>query len=154
MDGASNGATLNAAASKSMGDSGVGIQGTGEAGREQRRGPKVLLEGAPLKAASRQEGREGPLGLPRMSVSWRVSSMMGALGGSRMNGEGDWWVLDGLGVSKTAELKVSVEKIVGGPRGEGIEHGASSKGSSSDRGDKREGLARYWDSGDASKSRR
>ncbi len=154
MDGASNGATLKAAASKSMGDSEVGIQGTGEAGRERRGGPKVLLEGAPLKAASRQEGREGSLGLPKMLVSWWVSSMMGALGGSRMNVEGDWRVLDGLGVSKIAESKVSTERIVGGPRGEGIECRASSKGSSSDRGDRREGLAGYWDTGDASESRR
>ncbi len=69
VDGASNGATLKAAASKSMGESGVGTRGTGEAGREWRGGPKVLLEGAPLKAASRQEGRDEPLGLPRMSVS-------------------------------------------------------------------------------------
>jgi len=51
------------------GESGVGTWGTGEAGRERRGGPKVLLEGAPLKAASRQEGREGLLGLPKMSVS-------------------------------------------------------------------------------------
>ncbi len=71
-----------------------------------------------------------------------------------MKGDGTWRVLDGLGVSKTAESKVSAEKIVGGPRGEGIECGASSKGSSSNRGDKREGLAGYWDTGDASKSRR
>ncbi len=111
----------------------------------------MLLEGAPLKAASCQEGREGPIGLPRMSVIWRVSSMMG---GPRTKGEGDWRVLDGLGTSKTSESKVSATKIVGDPGGEGIEHGASRRGSSSDRGDKREGLAGYWDSGDASESRK
>ena len=94
MDGASNGATLKAAASKSMGESGVGTRGTGEAGREWRGGPKVLLEGAPLKAASRPERREGSLGLPRISVSWWVSSMTGALGGSVMKVERGWKVLD------------------------------------------------------------
>src|SRR6267378_5710682 len=127
-----------------MGDSGVGIQGTGKAGREWRGGPKVLLEGAPLKAASCQKGREGSLGLPKMSVSWKVSSMMG---GPRTKGEGDWGVLDGLGISKISESKVSATKIVGDSRGEGIECGASRRGSSSDRGDKREGLAGYWDTG-------
>ena len=76
------------------------------------------------------------------------------MGGPRAKGEGDWRVLDGLGISKTSELKVSAKKIVGDPRGEGIERGAPRRGSSSDRGDKREGLAGYWDSGDASKSGR
>jgi len=59
-----------------MGESGVGIRGTGEAGREQVKGPNVLLEGVPLKAASHQGGRRGPIKLPRMSVIWRASSMM------------------------------------------------------------------------------
>jgi len=93
-DGASNRATLKAAVLKLMGDSGVGTRGTGEGGREQRGGPKVLLEGAPLKAASRPERREGSLGLPRISVSWWVSSMTGALGGSVMKVERGWKVLD------------------------------------------------------------
>ncbi len=66
MEGASCEATLSAAASKLMGDSGVGIQGIGEAGREWIGGPKVLLEGVPLKAASCQEGRVGLIGLPRI----------------------------------------------------------------------------------------
>src|SRR6266404_6363822 len=74
-------------------DEGVSVDGS-EGGREQRGGPKVLLEGVPLKAALCQEGREGSLGLPRISVSWRVSSMTGALGGSVMKVEGDWKVLD------------------------------------------------------------
>jgi len=55
-------------------DGGVwsGVRRTGEVGSERERGPKVLLEGegAPLKAATRQGGREGPTrGLPRMSRS-------------------------------------------------------------------------------------
>jgi len=34
------------------GESGVGVRRTGEVGSEREEGPKVLLEGAPLKAAS------------------------------------------------------------------------------------------------------
>ena len=79
--------------------------------------------------------------------------MMGALGGSRMNVDKGWRVLDGLGTSKTSESKVSTTRIVGDPRGEGRERGASRRGSSSDRGDKREGLSGYWDTRDASESR-
>ncbi len=46
------------------------VRGTGEVGSEWEEGLKVLLEGVPLKAASRQGGREGPMrGLPRMSIS-------------------------------------------------------------------------------------
>ena len=76
------------------------------------------------------------------------------MGGPRTKGEGEWRVLDGLGISKTSKLKVSALKIVGGPEGEGIEHRASRRESSSDRGDKREGLAGYCSSRDASKSRK
>jgi len=79
--------------------------------------------------------------------------MTGALGGSVMKVDNGWRVLDGLGTSKTSKLKVSATRIVGDPRGEGIEREASGKGSSSDRGDRREGLAGYWDTGDASESR-
>jgi len=43
------------------GESGVGVRRTGEVGSEWEEGPKVLLEGAPLKAASRQGGRVGPI---------------------------------------------------------------------------------------------
>ena len=65
-----------------------------------------------------------------------------------------WRVLDGLGTSKTSESKSSATRIVGDARGEGRECRASRRGSSSDRGDKREGLAGYCGSRDASKSRK
>src|SRR6267378_1747329 len=62
--------TRRSAASSLMGESGVGVRRTGEVGSEREERPKVLLEGAPLKAASRQGGRVGPTrGLPRMSRS-------------------------------------------------------------------------------------
>jgi len=44
--------------------------------------------------------------------------------------------------------------MVGDPGGEGIVCKVSRGGSSSDKGNKREGLARFWDTGDASESRR
>ena len=71
-----------------------------------------------------------------------------------MNVDKGWRVLDGLGTLKTSESKSFATRIVGDARGEGRECGASRRGSSSDRGDKREGLAGYWDTGDASESRR
>src|SRR6266404_1649298 len=49
---------------------GSGVRWTGVVGSERVDGPKVLLEGAPLKAAMRQGGREGlARGLPRISRS-------------------------------------------------------------------------------------
>ncbi len=47
----------------------MGVRGTGEVGSERVEGLKVMFEGVPLKAASCQGGREGPMKLPRMSVS-------------------------------------------------------------------------------------
>src|SRR6266404_3195521 len=115
-----------------MGESGVGVLRIGEVGSEWEEGPKVLLEGAPLKAASRQGGRVGPIrGLPRMSRSWRSSSMSGDPGGSRARGEGDWIVLPRLGTSKTSELKVSATRTVGGLGGEGTARGGSRRENSS-----------------------
>ncbi len=111
------------------------------------KGPKVLLEGAPLKAALCQGGRE------RLE-DWGCSLATGDPGGFRTKGEGDWKVLDGFRTSKTSELKVSAMKIVGGLGGEGTEHRGPKREMSSDRGDKRERLAGYWSSGDASRSRK
>ena len=44
--------------------------------------------------------------------------------------------------------------MVGDLGGEGIVHKVSRGGSSSDKGDKKEGLAGFWDTGDGSESRR
>src|SRR6266404_7126774 len=134
-----------------MGESGVGVLRTGEVGNEREERPKVLLEGAPLKAASHQGGRVGPIrGLPRMSRSWRSSSTSGDPGGSRARGEGDWMVLPGLGTSKTSELKVSATRMVGGLGGDVTARGGPRRENSSGRGDKKSRLARYWRTGDAS----
>src|SRR5882757_8703500 len=134
-----------------MGESGAGAQWTGEVGSEQEGRPKVLLEGAPLKAASCQGGRVGPIrGLPRMSRSWRSSSTLGDPGGSRTRGEGDWMVLPGLGTSKTSESKVSATRMVEELGGEVTIRGGPRRENSSGRGDKKSGLARYWRTGDAS----
>src|SRR6266404_9281951 len=134
-----------------MGESGVGVRRTGEVGSERDGRPKVLLEGAPLKAASRQGGMVGPIrGLPRMSRSWRSSSTLGDPGGSRTRDEGDWIVLPGLGTSKTSESKVSATRMVGGLGGEVTTRGGPRRGNSSERGDKKDGLAGYCRTGDAS----
>src|SRR6266404_4358354 len=136
-----------------MGDSGVGVRGTEEVGSERVERPKVVLEGAPLKAASRQGGREGPMrGLPRMFVSWRSSSAIGDPGGSKMKGDGDGMVLPGFGTSKTSKSKVLVMRIVGGLGGEGTACGGPRRENSSGRGNRKEGLAGYWRTGDASGS--
>src|SRR6266404_5400450 len=134
-----------------MGESGVGVLWTGEVGSEREEGPKVLLEGAPLKAASHQGGREGPIrGLPRMSRSWRSSSTSGDPGGSKARGEGDWMVLPGLGTSKTSKSKVLVMRMVEGLGGEVTVRGGPRRGNSSERGDKKSRLAGYWRTGDGS----
>jgi len=109
--------TLSAAASKSMGESGVRVLGRGEDGREWVECLKVLLEGVPLKAASCLGGGREPTGVSRI----QVSLTSGDPGGPKMKGEGDWRVLDGAGTSKTSESKVSVIKIVGGS-GEGTKN--------------------------------
>ena len=80
--------------------------------------------------------------------------MMGDPRGSKTRGEGDWIVLPGLGTSKTSELKVSAMRMVGGLAGEGTAHRGASRENSSRRGDKKDGLAGYWRTGDASGSRR
>src|SRR6266404_869009 len=134
---------------------GVGVQGMGEVGSKQVEGPKVLFEGVPLKAATRHGGREGPtIGLPRMSVSWRSSSAIGDPGGSKANGKGNWMVLPGFGTSKTSKLKVLAMRIVGGLGGEGTVRGGPRRENSSRSGDKKDGLAGSWRTGDASGSRR
>src|SRR6266404_2264104 len=134
-----------------MGESGVGVRRTGEVGSEREERPKVLLEGAPLKAATRQGGRVGPTrGLPRMLRSWRSSSMSGDPGGSKARGEGDRVVLPGLGTSKTSESKVSAMRMVGGRGREVTARGGPRRGKSSEIGDKKAGLAGYWRTGDAS----
>ncbi len=61
-------------------------------------GLKVLLEGAPLKAASHQGGRE-------RLYDHGVSLATGDPGGFNTKGEGDWRVLPGLGTSKTSNRK-------------------------------------------------
>ncbi len=134
-----------------MGESGVGVRRIGEVGSEREEGPKVLLEGAPLKAASRQGGRVGPIrGLPRISVSWRSSSTTGDPEVSGMKGGGDWIVLSGLGTSKTSKSKVSAMRMVEGLGGEGTARGGPRRENSSERGDRKAGLAGYWRTGDAS----
>ncbi len=107
----------------------------------------MLLEGVPLKAASCQGGKE-------WLVDWGVSSTTGDPGWVKTKGDGDWRVLAGVGTSKTSESKFSAMKTVGGPGGEGTEHGGPRREKSSDSSDKREGLAGYWSSGDASGSRK
>ena len=80
--------------------------------------------------------------------------MMGDPGGSKMKGEGDWIVHPGLGASKTSESKVSVMRMVGGLGGEGTARGGPRRENSSRRGDKKDRLAGYWRTGDASRSRK
>ena len=79
--------------------------------------------------------------------------MMGDPGGSKTKGEGDWMVLPGFGTLKTSELKVSAIRMIGGLGGEGTVCGGPRRENSSGRGDKKEGLAGYWSTGDASMSR-
>ncbi len=60
----------------------------------------MLLEGAPLKAASRQGGRE-------RFANQGVSSATGDPGGFKMKGDGDWKVGDPIrlfGVSPETEI--------------------------------------------------
>jgi len=78
--------------------------------------------------------------------------MMGDPGGSKTKGEGDWMVLDRFGTSKTSESKVLVMRMVG-LGGEGTMCGGPRRENSSRRGNKKEGLAGYWSTGDASRSR-
>ncbi len=76
--------------------------------------------------------------------------MSGDPGGSRARGEGDWMVLPRLGTSKTSESKVSATRMVEELGGEVTTHGGPRRGNSSERGDKKSGLARYCRTGDAS----
>ena len=59
-------------------------------------------------------------------------------------------VLPGFGTLKTSELKVSATRTVGGLGGEGTARGGSRRENSSGRGDKKDGVAGYWITGDAS----
>ncbi len=78
--------------------------------------------------------------------------MTGDPGGFRTKGDGDWMVLPGFGTSKTSESKVSAMRIVGGLGGEGTVHRGPRRENSFRRGNRREGLAGYWRTGDASRS--
>ncbi len=80
--------------------------------------------------------------------------MTGDPGGSKTKEECNWVVLPGFGTSKTSESKVSAMRMVGGLGGEGTVRRGPRRENSSRRGDKKDGLAGYWRTGDASGSRR
>jgi len=75
---------------------------------------------------------------------------MGDPGVSRARKEGNQVVLPGLGTSKTSKSKVSATRTVGELGGEVTAHRGPRRGNSSERGDKKSGLAGYWRTGDAS----